>query len=151
MGAVEKARSMIEEIVQGVENAFVSAPFIEVPKSEIPRLIGEKGAYVLQLQTSLGVKIDIPDADTDPCKVYLRGSEENVEYAKQFLVGSVENLSMPEEAVGIILGRNGTRIRELQEASGARIDLERKQGKCWVRVSGTAQQIDDGIQEIFTV
>merc|ERR1712050_500560 len=52
-----------------------------------------------------------------------------------------EYLDHPKAASGALIGAQGSRVREFQEASGARIDVDKTGARCRVRLSGTADQV----------
>lgn len=163
--SVQKAEEMIQDIVYNLENRFADAVYIDIPEYRAKQIVGEKGARVSQLQSSWNVKLDlVNEPELHITKVYIRGSEEDVEKAKErlnamammdvedgtmFFNGCVDRLVMPEWGMGILLGAKGFRVRELQAASGASIDAEKKDGKCHVCISGTSEQIECGVAAIF--
>eukprot|EP00428_Durinskia_dybowskii_P083445 CAMPEP_0170415774 /NCGR_PEP_ID=MMETSP0117_2-20130122/32790_1 /TAXON_ID=400756 /ORGANISM="Durinskia baltica, Strain CSIRO CS-38" /LENGTH=268 /DNA_ID=CAMNT_0010673771 /DNA_START=24 /DNA_END=831 /DNA_ORIENTATION=+ len=111
-------------------------------------VIGIKGAQVNEIQTQTGTKIDV-DFETDPCKCYVKGDPEAVMKAKKVLLtiamqieddGS-EYIDLPKSTSGAVIGAQGQRIRDFQEQSGARIDVDKTGPRCRVRLTGTPDQI----------
>ncbi|XP_008775737.2 far upstream element-binding protein 2-like [Phoenix dactylifera] len=126
---------------------------IQVPNSKVGVLIGKAGDTIRYLQINSGAKIQITrDADADPHfstrPVELIGSLENINKADQLIKdviaeadaggspslvargfstvqsGSEQTeIKVPNEKVGLIIGKGGETIKNLQTRSGARIQL----------------------------
>nr|XP_029122509.1 LOW QUALITY PROTEIN: far upstream element-binding protein 2-like [Elaeis guineensis] len=126
---------------------------IQVPNSKVGVLIGKAGDTIRYLQINSGAKIQITrDADADPRSssrpVELIGSLENINKADQLIKdviaeadaggspslvargfstvhsGSEQTeIKVPNEKVGLIIGKGGETIKNLQTRSGARIQL----------------------------
>eukprot|EP00928_Gymnodinium_smaydae_P008010 TRINITY_DN12878_c0_g1_i1.p1 TRINITY_DN12878_c0_g1~~TRINITY_DN12878_c0_g1_i1.p1 ORF type:complete len:174 (+),score=40.01 TRINITY_DN12878_c0_g1_i1:307-828(+) len=84
------------------------------------------------------------------CKCYIKGDDENVERAKQMLLtiamqiedDSSEYIDLPKASSGAVIGSQGSRIRDFQTQTGARIDVDKTGPTCRVRLSGTRDQVD---------
>lgn len=146
--AVRKARALIMEVLDSAKTKHVGSVYVEIPKAKIGMVIGLKGAQVNEIQNQTNTKIDV-DFDSDPCKCYIKGTADATEEAKNVLltiamqiedVGS-EYLDLPKCSSGALIGSQGTRIREFQEVSGARIDVDKTGPRCVVRVSGNPSQV----------
>ncbi|TVU43739.1 hypothetical protein EJB05_10229 [Eragrostis curvula] len=152
---------------------------IEVPNSKVGVLIGKAGETIKNLQMSSGAKIQITkdvDADSNALTrpVELVGSLESIDKAEQLIkeviaeaeaggsaaliargfgsgqAGSeVFEMTIPDNKVGIIIGKGGESIRSMQGRSGARIQLipqHPPEGvtltERTVRISGNKNQIE---------
>ncbi|XP_068652062.1 glutenin, high molecular weight subunit 12-like [Aristolochia californica] len=152
---------------------------IEVPNNKVGVLIGKAGDTIRLLQYNSGAKIQITrDAEADPYAasrpVELIGSLESITKAEQLIkdviaeadaggspslvargfgtaqTGSEQvQIQVPNEKVGLIIGKGGETIKNLQTRSGARIQLipqhlpDGDQSKeRTVRVTGNKKQID---------
>ncbi|KAJ0975065.1 hypothetical protein J5N97_017030 [Dioscorea zingiberensis] len=120
---------------------------IEVPSNKVGVLIGKAGETIKNLQVNSGAKIQITrDADADP-----RSTSRPVE-----LIGKLEDINRAEQLikaviaeVGLVIGKGGETIKNLQTKSGARIqlipqhlpegDLSKERT---VRVTGNKRQIE---------
>merc|ERR1719150_3517703 len=119
-------------------------------------VIGLKGSQVNEIQGQTGTKIDV-DFDSDPCKCYIKGEPDAVERAKRVLLtiamqiedDNSEYVDLPKSTSGALIGAQGTRIREFQEQSGARIDVDKTGPRCRVRLTGTNEQIANAKQLIL--
>ncbi|KAG2304344.1 hypothetical protein Bca52824_032995 [Brassica carinata] len=144
---------------------------IEVPSSKVGTLIGKGGEMVRNLQLSSGAKIQIRrDSEADPNSalrpVELIGNLASIEKAEKlineviaqsdaggvpalFVRGAPEQIEIkvPNDKVGVIIGRGGETIKNMQIKSRARIQLiplEEGDGskERTVRISGDKRQID---------
>ncbi|KAJ0235522.1 KH domain-containing protein [Hirschfeldia incana] len=144
---------------------------IEVPSSKVGTLIGKGGEMVRNLQLSSGAKIQIRrDSEADPNAalrpVEIIGNLASIEKAEKlineviaqsdaggvpalFVRGAPEQIEIkvPNDKVGVIIGRGGETIKNMQMKSRARIQLiplEEGDGskERTVRISGDKRQID---------
>lgn len=154
--AVAKARELILELVESAKDRHVGSTYVEIPRSKIGMVIGLKGAQVNEIQMHTGTKIDV-DFTMDPCRCYVKGPDDNVERAKQVLLtiamqiedDQSEYLDLPKSASGALIGVQGSRVREFQEQSGARIDVDKTGPRCRVRLSGGREQVANAKQLIM--
>jgi len=154
--AVRKARALIMEMVESTKNKHAGSDFVEIPRAKIGMVIGLKGSQVNEIQHQTNTKIDV-DFEADPCKCYIKGEPDSVERAKKVLLtiamqiedDNSEYVDLPKATSGALIGAQGTRIREFQEQSGARIDVDKTGNRCRVRLTGTAEQIANAKQLIL--
>jgi len=155
--AVKKARVLIMELIESTKNkhADCGSEYVEIPRAKIGMVIGLKGAQVNEIQTSTGTKIDV-DFDVDPCKCHIKGPPENVSRAKKTLLtiamqiedDNSEYVDLPKSISGALIGAQGSRVREFQEQSGARIDVDKTGARCRVRLTGSREQVANAKQLI---
>lgn len=146
--SVKKARALIMDLIDGTKTKHEGSDYVEIPKSKIGMVIGLKGSQVNDIQNQTGTKIDV-DFDSDPCKCFIKGQPDNVQKAKQVLLTIAmqieddrsEYLDFPKTASGALIGAQGSRVREFQEQSGARIDVDKTGLRCRVRLTGTPDQV----------
>lgn len=142
------AKSMISKITDpGGEGEFM-----EISRSAVGRIIGAGGVRIQELQERSGVKIDI-DRATEPCLVRFAGFPENVAYAKQLVVEVLEgrdkttlgeavvNIDVPPSCTGRLIGPGGRQINEIQETSGAKVDIDKSTDPCVVRMTGSHENV----------
>jgi len=154
--AVKKARELIMELVDSTKNKHAESDYVEIPRTKIGMVIGLKGAQVNEIQTQTGTKIDV-DFEHDQCKCYIKGPADNVENAKRILLtiamqiedSNSEYIELPKSTSGALIGAQGSRVREFQEQSGARIDVDKTGALCRVRLSGTKEQVANAKQLIM--
>jgi len=154
--AVKKARELIMEMVESTKNKHAGSEYVEIPRAKIGMVIGLKGSQVNEIQCQTGTKIDV-DFDSDPCKCYIKGPAENVERAKKVLLtiamqiedDNSEYVDLPKSTSGALIGAQGSRVREFQEQSGARIDVDKTGPRCRVRLTGTKEQVANAKQLIL--
>jgi len=154
--AVKKARALIMEMVESTKNKHAGSDYVEIPRAKIGMVIGLKGSQVNEIQAQTGTKIDV-DFDSDPCKCYIKGTPNNVERAKRVLLtiamqiedDNSEYVDLPKSTSGALIGAQGSRVREFQEQSGARIDVDKTGPRCRVRLTGTKEQVANAKQLIL--
>uniref|UniRef100_A0A0C9S5Q8 TSA: Wollemia nobilis Ref_Wollemi_Transcript_18672_3067 transcribed RNA sequence n=1 Tax=Wollemia nobilis TaxID=56998 RepID=A0A0C9S5Q8_9CONI len=152
---------------------------IDVPNAKVGLIIGKGGETIKYLQHQSGAKIQVTrDTDSDPSsmtrQVELMGSLEQITRAEQLITdviaeadaggsatlvargyGNVQpgaeqvQIKVPNNKVGLIIGRGGETIKNLQSRSGARIQLiplHLPEGDTsterTVQMTGTKKQID---------
>merc|ERR1712039_493456 len=154
--AVAKARELIMELLEQTKSKHSDSEYVEIPKAKIGMVIGLKGAQVNEIQVQTGTKIDV-DFTNDPCRCYINGPPENIESAKRVLLTIAmqiedeesEYIDLPKETSGALIGAAGSRIREFQEQSGARIDIDKTGRSCRVRLTGAKEQVANAKQLIM--
>ncbi|KAH8971540.1 hypothetical protein BDL97_02G148200 [Sphagnum fallax] len=122
---------------------------IDVPNSKVGLVIGKGGETIKYLQQQSGARIQVArDADSDPRlstrQVELMGSPEQIAHAEQLVKDVIAEASsggpggrgygpssgeqiqvkVPNNKVGLIIGRGGETIKSLQSRSGARIQVQ---------------------------
>ncbi|KAG0006563.1 hypothetical protein BGZ65_006631 [Modicella reniformis] len=137
---VEAAKETIIKMVEQIED--VISVKLDIPVEHHSALIGAKGSYVRRLEEKYGVRIQFPkttnfEDDEDKSKlnvVMVSGGKKGVQGAKEELLELLayekENNITIEMAVDPkllphIVGRGGSKISEIQEASETRIDIRR--------------------------
>mmetsp|Transcript_5363 Transcript_5363/g.16566 ORF Transcript_5363/g.16566 Transcript_5363/m.16566 type:complete len:364 (-) Transcript_5363:116-1207(-) len=154
--AVKKARDLIQELLESTKTRHEGSEYVEVPRAKIGMLIGLRGSQVNEIQQDTGTKIDV-DFDTDPCRCYIKGAPENVANAKRVLLTiamqiddeSSEYLDFPKTSAGALIGTQGSRVRDFQSITGARIDVDKTGPRCRVRLSGTPEQVANAKQLVL--
>lgn len=126
-------------------------------------LIGKQGAYVQRLEAKYDVRINFPRAGEDDGSsgdaITIRGGKKGAEGAKRELVELMEyekennqssTFTVPAKALPRIFGRQGQAIRELQDESGAEIDVQKNEEKqnAIVTIRGTKQAIANAKKQI---
>ncbi|KAG6482198.1 hypothetical protein ZIOFF_058829 [Zingiber officinale] len=178
----------VESVDAPSADAVITTRKIEVPNNKVGVLIGKSGETIRYLQYNSGAKIQITrDAEADPssnCRpVELIGSLDSVNRAEKLVkdviaeaeaggspslvargFGTLQSggeqfeITVPNEKVGIIIGKGGETIKNLQTRSGARIQLipqHLPEGDASkeriVRVTGDQRQIESAKQMIKEV
>uniref|UniRef100_H3CK02 K Homology domain-containing protein n=1 Tax=Tetraodon nigroviridis TaxID=99883 RepID=H3CK02_TETNG len=115
----------------------------KVPDRMVGFIIGRGGEQINRIQLESGCKIQIAAADSGgllerPCS--LTGTPESIEHAKRLLVqivdrcrngpgfhcdgeggASVQEMLIPASKVGLVIGRGGDTIKQLQERAGVKM------------------------------
>lgn len=107
---------------------------LKIPKDSVGVVIGRGGSNIKQIQEETVTKINFGDEKDESERVCeIRGSPESVEKAC-FMIRSIianqpliitSELFVPQQAVGRIIGKNGTVIRSISTQSSARINVDR--------------------------
>lgn len=160
---IARAKSMIQGLAdEAAANAEKTAAVgtgeedehIEFPLSAAGRIIGSRGAQISEVRLRSGAQIKVEKLE-DCCRVYLSGTSEQVDRAKQMvkalaednqLLGgrraeAEETVEIPQTMVGRVIGRGGETIQRLQRDSGAKIDVNSQQDPCPIRLSGTRDAV----------
>jgi len=154
--AVKKAKALIMEMVNSTKVKHTGSDYVEIPRAKIGMVIGLKGAQVNEIQNQTGTKIDV-DFESDPCKCFIKGEPGNVDRAKKVLLtiamqiedDNSEYIDLPKATSGALIGAQGSRVREFQDLSGARIDVDKTGPRCRVRLTGQPSQIAHAKQLIM--
>ena len=127
------AKDLITSLVENfMEKNFTCE--LAVPVPALPSVVGAKGATIRDLQDRSGARIDI---NRDKGLAVFKGKKENCEMAKELVVAFIQDyeeknyscdVRVPEAALAAVVGAKGAVIRDLQEKSGARIDINRDKG-----------------------
>lgn len=160
---VSRARAQAEAAAAAVSAAAAKEPqgppmiegVVELPKTATGKIIGTKGSQIAELRQRSGAQVDV-DKSAAVCRVRLIGSQEQVDHCKALIaqlmlppgetgpggVTAGEYLDIPKGSVGRIIGAGGSRIQELQERSGAKIDIDRTNPeRIMVRFSGFPENV----------
>lgn len=152
---------------------------VYVPTSCVGLVIGRSGETIRNLQDRTGADIKVtPDEEANPesdtRSILISGTEEAISSAHQLIseiveartrrpphAGSqmgggvngqpfvVETLTIPNGKVGLIIGKRGAAIRELQRRSGAKIQVTKddsaiqSDGSRPVTITGIRSQVDE--------
>ncbi|KAJ0964601.1 hypothetical protein J5N97_025739 [Dioscorea zingiberensis] len=130
-----------------------SSKKIEIPNGRVGVIIGKGGETIKYLQLQSGAKIQVTrDADSDPSSqtrnVELMGTAEQISKAEQLIKEVIDEadaggsgtasarkyggpqagvdhftMKVPNNKVGLIIGKGGETIKSMQAKSGARIQL----------------------------
>lgn len=135
------------------------------------RIIGKSGATINNIREVSGARVDAEDKDDEMCEFKIQGKPQAVSRAKAMILevakkqpadhakeksgagdrggetdkdgdGISETIDFPASIMGSIIGARGCKIQEARNASGAKITVEKADGKCQVQISGTADQVD---------
>ena len=137
--------------------------------TERGNLIGKQGTYVQRLESKYDVRINFPRAGEDGesssgDSITIRGGKKGAEGAKRELVELMEyekennqtvSFTVPGKALPRIFGRQGQAIRELQDETGAEIDVQKKgddqSSPANVTIRGTKQAIASAKKQLQAI
>ncbi|CAK9106356.1 unnamed protein product [Durusdinium trenchii] len=81
---VQKAKELIRELSRPMSERYAGQQYVDISQGQIGKVIGTKGARVLEIERQTGVKIDV-DYSRAPCRVFLTGSDAQVRLTKRLL------------------------------------------------------------------
>ncbi|XP_070535369.1 serine-rich adhesin for platelets-like isoform X2 [Ptychodera flava] len=128
-----------EEQIQEVAIGRQKIVEVKVPREVIGSIIGRQGSNIKEIENKSGARLNVRDETfprdgTEERVVIIRGKAENVQeaerlvqehIAKQPQIKTVE-ITVPQRALGRIIGRNGDNIRSMCRISKARIKINRE-------------------------
>jgi len=105
---------------------------VRCPKALVGRVIGPRGSVLRGIEAdSGGARLDI-NSDRDPAIISISGSEEAMLRAKTIIERIVSPPSVtftcPRRLISRLIGKSGSKIRELQEIYKVRIQVEQIDG-----------------------
>jgi len=126
-----------EEVPVAPEDAAPNKIAVQLDIGEYaPKLIGPGGQTIQSLQESSGAKVDL-DRATKTCTI--SGTQEQVAAAQEFVMTLLANQKKDFLDLGAKRGLVFAKLREIQDASGARLDLERDSNL--LELSGEVAQV----------
>ncbi|KAK3799671.1 hypothetical protein RRG08_020406 [Elysia crispata] len=138
-------------------------------KREVGSIIGKKGDNIKKFREESGAKINISDGSCPERIVTVTGSTENIQRAFGFICKKFEEQDMqstpttpkppvtlrlvvPASQCGSLIGKQGCKIKEIREATGASIQVASEMlpnsTERAVTVSGTADAITECIKYV---
>ena len=125
------AKDDIDDIIKATDKII-----IEVPQHLVGKIIGKNGANIKRLNSEFGVqaKFDTSEEEsqTKTCPLEIVGPRDYVKQAKDEIDDIikatektiVEELLVPKDTTGRIVGTGGKNVKEMKEISGANIRME---------------------------
>eukprot|EP00730_Choanoeca_flexa_P007535 TRINITY_DN12347_c1_g4_i3.p1 TRINITY_DN12347_c1_g4~~TRINITY_DN12347_c1_g4_i3.p1 ORF type:complete len:566 (+),score=157.13 TRINITY_DN12347_c1_g4_i3:155-1852(+) len=139
---------------------------IKVPQFAVGRVIGRGGETIKRIQAETGARVQFDQVESHQGgdrEATISGNQDAIEAAEQIIVGIIkdaelpqpgklrideskprEDVMVPSDKAGLVIGRGGETIRMIKETTGADVDLDRNHPagheKKFV-VAGTPDQI----------
>ncbi|PCH43786.1 SCP160 protein [Wolfiporia cocos MD-104 SS10] len=174
VGRKENVEEAKKRILAQVERlADETQEVLKIPHEYHAGLIGQSGKYVIRLEEKYGVMITFPRGASEngegrgreplkPDEVLIKGGRKGVAGAKSELLDAVEfekennkvlKFTVPSRAVARILGKSGTSINEIKDATGAQIDVDRAPDDqvANITVRGTKDAIAEAKEAILKI
>ena len=163
------AKKIILDLISEADNGQqdgepVFSTTMMIPLDMTRKLIGPQGSTIRDIQDRSGAQVDVARRNTavdGMIEVTLSGPEDCCKSARDLINNLVEESSHPAETVymtieesmcGLIIGARGSKIRSIQDNSGASIRIDKRNeardGKVQVTITGSAQQCGDAKDEI---
>lgn len=149
--AVALAKEHIAAALRFVERT------VEVPASAVGEIFGKGGSALQKLQKDTGARVEVPkEGEVRLVKIRARTEAE-----VQAAVKAIAKILMPEEhtiedvtseEAGVLIGKNGETIKEIQKYSGARVTISSSGPLRTVHISApTIEKIDKAINAMKQV
>jgi len=111
-----------------------------VPTKQHALIIGPKGATLQQIMSGSGAQVDMPKRESASSKINITGTPAQVSTAKNAIESLVErgfsnlthpgilsdDLTVDPKQIGVILGKNASTLKQIQEKTKTRINLPDK-------------------------
>lgn len=124
-----------EYLIGTIQTSRQSVLKIKVPKASIGAIIGRGGAMVKKIQNATNTKIQFGEDENDEGEetVIIRGVAKDLSEAERLVmkvvsdapVVEVYEMYVPQQACGMIIGRNGDNIRLICQSSQAKVVVDR--------------------------
>lgn len=178
---IDVARKEIDRLLEEFDNRR-RGPFVpdghelftlDIPNEAVGVIIGRQGSTIRNLQQRTGANIQVARDDEAGSNSEMRaitiiGVPADVTYARQEIehlvkshmddlmpVGSDERkIKIPGESVGIVIGRGGDTIKNIQARSGARVKIEQEDGtdgQRLITIRGDSRAVQAAAEEITQV
>eukprot|EP00929_Paragymnodinium_shiwhaense_P095239 TRINITY_DN56247_c0_g1_i1.p1 TRINITY_DN56247_c0_g1~~TRINITY_DN56247_c0_g1_i1.p1 ORF type:complete len:918 (-),score=275.89 TRINITY_DN56247_c0_g1_i1:64-2817(-) len=161
---IDVAKALIARILDpAAAGSMPAEDMVEIPKNSVGRVIGAGGARIQEMQEKSGAKIDIDRSVPDRVFVRFVGPEEAVANAKflvqEVLAGrdrtnagdSTVVLEVAPNTTGRLIGPGGRQINDIQDRSGAKVDIDKSRDPCTVRIVGSPEAVSLAQQMVLAV
>ena len=108
---------------------------VRIPKAQAGVVLGRHGINIREIANKTNTTIHVKDevAHEASRTLLVQGSPDDAQLAEILIHQTILNqprmetleLQIPSEATGLVIGRNGDRIRDIQMQSRCRIDVDR--------------------------
>ncbi|CAM9093343.1 unnamed protein product [Chrysoparadoxa australica] len=141
--AIKDAQKALEEVIERLTKEMTA---LDVPLAMVPRIIGKGGENIRKIQQDTGASLEFDKFDKG--RLLIRGSPEHVEKAKTAMLEMIEpwveqnqheSVDIGPEVVSAVYGPGGSVIRQLQEESGASLQVDKEAGV--VSITGSAEAV----------
>ena len=131
-----------------------------VKRNLMGRVIGKGGSVIKGIRQDSGARVDAEDRDEDHCEFRINGTEEQVQRAKAMIREQVEKVGLerplgdqieedeigatleyPASIIGALIGSKGSKINEVREKSGAKVQVKKHEEMCKVLIAGSDEQV----------
>ena len=147
---IEKAKTMLARIYQDEPRSPQKSgdgetmEEFEIPEDKCGLVIGSRGSKIREIQADTGVSVNVGSRDTalnGMIKVTLKGDKGRCDDAKKIildLISDADNgqqdhepaysttMTIPLEMTRKLIGPQGSTIRDIQDRSGAQVDVARR-------------------------
>eukprot|EP00041_Stephanoeca_diplocostata_P041972 m.9727 g.9727 ORF g.9727 m.9727 type:complete len:576 (-) comp6988_c0_seq1:1424-3151(-) len=128
--------------------AGITSETVDIPNDLVGRCIGKNGATIRMMQSLSGADIQIPQEcmpGTQIRKAKISGTPQQLEYARKLMQQKCDPtqedapmilpsdgsaitkvIQVPDDIVGKLIGKQGATIRQLQDMSGAHVDIAKE-------------------------
>lgn len=167
---IEKAKTLLARIYQDEPRSPQKSgdgdatEEFEIPEDKCGLVIGSRGSKIREIQSDTGVGVNVGSRDTAVnglIKVTLKGDKEKCDHAKKIILDLISdadngredvepaystNMTIPLDMTRKLIGPQGSTIRDIQDRSGAQVDVARRNtavdGMIEVTLSGAKESCE---------
>jgi len=130
------------------ESSVQAIKSVEAQTDQIAHVIGMRGEHLAQLNAESGASITVIHGTqrgrgkVPLSRLDVQGEQHAVNRAAEGLRARLEAVRSPRRVsceralIGKVIGRNGERVKEIQEISGASVQVDQRFDPCVVEISG---------------
>lgn len=154
---VAEAKAMVDEAIADRKDSRqdFTGPSVTIDLGKrAGAVIGRGGSTIKMIESETSANLDIKNRDADSARLIIRGpDQESVDAAEKMVNDILSNDNGPRSSADdvtmdlgsrhgmfTILGSGGSQIRELQEKSGARLNLDKE--AYTVSIGGSEEQVE---------
>jgi len=142
-----------DDVQYAADGTPLTRRVIECRAADVAYVIGLRGENVAMMESQSGAQIrvcyDVMRNRSIPAtaRVVIEGKEQNVHAAATYIsteldkVRSPRRVPCPRSLIGKVIGRNGERVKEIQEVSGANVQVEQHGDPCVVEIAGGPHEL----------
>lgn len=166
--AVGRAKQMINELAFGgsLDDAMNSnsgqphdrteSDTLKFPRLAVRHCFGKQGSSLRDIRQESGAEIHTQDLNDEDCEVTISGDVEAIAMGKALIQDLLENIiidsiTIQRKDVGRVIGNRGATVNEIQDRTGARVDVADPHSTSEMsvlKITGTQAEVEDAKEKI---
>ncbi|XP_063677014.1 far upstream element-binding protein 3-like [Bolinopsis microptera] len=130
----------------------------EIPEDKCGLVIGKRGCKIQKIRSEAGVGVNLWDRNSavdGMMKVYLWGDKKGCDKAKKIIMNliseSTEVFEIPEDMSGIVIGKGGSKVKQIRSETGVRVSLGSRDSALNSMIKVTLMGNKEGCDEAKTI